>query len=41
MMLKKATDKNPYEVNLKNSYVDNQEGKKHFWGVKGKDYGIV
>ena len=41
MMLKKASGKSPSELNVFNSYLDNQFGKKHFWGVRGKDYGIV
>ena len=41
MMLKKASRKTPSELNIFNSYLDNQLGKKHYWGVRGKDYGIV
>ena len=41
MIIKKSVEKNPFQWNLANSYVENQQGKKHFWGMGGKDYGIV
>jgi hypothetical protein len=29
------------EMNDLNNYLVLRQGKKHFWGIKGKDYGFV
>lgn len=34
-------DKNPFEWNLTNNYMQLNQGKKHFWGMGGKDYGLI
>lgn len=39
--MKRNTPKTPFEFNQVNAYLWNQEGKKHFWGIKGKDYGLI
>lgn len=30
----------PFEFNDANNYYWHKQGKKHFWGYKGKDYGL-
>lgn len=34
-------DKTPFKWNVTNNYMQYNQGKKHFWGVGGKDYGII
>ena len=34
-------NKNTFEMNDLNNYLSLRQGKKHFWGIKGKDYGFV
>jgi len=41
MIIKKSVEKSPYQWSLANSYLQNHQGRKHFWGVDGKDYGLV
>jgi hypothetical protein len=30
-----------FEFNQANNYLWNHQGKRHYWGMKGKDYGLV
>lgn len=32
---------NPFEFNDLNNYLCHKQGRKHFWGMKGKDYGFL
>jgi hypothetical protein len=34
-------NKNTFEMNDLNNYLSLRQGKKHFWGIRGKDYGFV
>lgn len=31
----------PFELNEINNYLWNRQGKRHYWGIKGKDYGLL
>lgn len=33
--------KNPFEFNDHNNYLIHKQGRKHYWGMKGKDYGFL
>lgn len=33
--------KHPFEFNDLNNYLCHKQGRKHFWGMKGKDYGFL
>ncbi len=34
-------EKRPFEWNQVNKYLQWQSGKKHYWGIRGKDYGLM
>lgn len=33
--------KHPFDLNDANNYLCNRQGKRHYWGIKGKDYGLL
>lgn len=37
----KNQDHTPFEMNELNAYLWQRKGKKHFWGIRGKDYGFM
>lgn len=37
---RRKQEKTPFQWNLINHYMQYQQGKKHYWGVNGKDYGL-
>jgi hypothetical protein len=41
MINKSSIAKSPFEWSTSNSYLEQHQGKKHYWGVRGKDYGLV
>lgn len=39
--MRKTLVKTPFEFSDLNSYLWNKQGKKHYWGIQGKDYGLI
>jgi hypothetical protein len=33
--------KHPFELNDANNYLWHRQGRRHYWGIKGKDYGLL
>ena len=40
-LYKQKQKESPKQWNKANQYLFEQQGKKHYWGYKGKDYGMV